>query len=45
MQIKRVGITRQETMSENFSNTNVKDKSFAIMNDKHEAQEISLTYI
>ena len=28
-------------MYENFSNTNVKDKSLAIMNDKHEAQEIS----
>ena len=40
MQIKRVGITRQKTMFENFRNTNVKDKSLAIMNDKHEVQEI-----
>ena len=28
-------------MSKNFSNTNVKEKSLAIMNDKHEVQEIS----
>jgi len=41
MQIKMVGITRQKTMSENFDNTNVKDKILAIMNDKHEVQEIS----
>ena len=36
MQIKRVGITRKKTMPENLSNTNLKDKSLAIMNDKHE---------
>ena len=41
MEIKRVGITRKKTMYENFSNTNVKDKSLAIMNDKHEVHEIS----
>ena len=41
MQIKRVEITRKKTMSEKFNNTNVKDKSLAIMNDKHEVHEIS----
>ena len=35
MKIKSVGITRQKTMSENFSNTDVKGKNLIGMNDKY----------
>ena len=32
---QRVGITRQKTMSKNFSNTDVKGKNIAGMNDNY----------
>ena len=40
---QKVGLTKQKTKSENLSNTNVKDKVFAVMNDTYRrVHEISL---